>query len=528
MFEEALKHEFSFPPKFGQTTINYYMIGDALPPGFATQYRRRVQEYNTPWNLRVHCPNLTSVPVLKLQGRDPETEFNVYTVGSLKEPCGNFVGEASNRKQIVFCSLCKGACVLHKSKQIGPIDAAAFEGLTRGRDYQLCPGTRCNVVLELAEACNFLRCKMCGTGSCFICGEKTEHNSNHWSEGKPCPRWNQPGAKNAGFDDRPERRPLELRVEEFREHPADEAVFRNWAPQHWVTGDAMVLGVFRDQTAQVVHHHEGRGEMPPRWAVRLRALSTMMRENLVLYMMLATPARQGLTLEGNFSQLYTEYQDIMRRLSELPWAEVDQAMGARPRLATVRMRYQRALSRFIEETMVELTIDIRVRDHPTDNWWLATDWKVLTQARKDAESIVTNWHGSHASPHFIQDVTIISMKMVSNYVVYASHINGAMKVSRSVLSEMQSRHRDIMRGNGLMRMAELATYCKDLEMPNDYKEVTSRYVSRFAAVLAMLEHELQAEHEPQPKHERQVEVVAAIGIRVPLWMRGVLPDWLRR
>lgn len=43
-------------------------------------------------------------------------------------------------------------------------------------------------------------CRGCRAQYCSICGEAVLHKSDHWARGKPCPRYNQPGAENARFD----------------------------------------------------------------------------------------------------------------------------------------------------------------------------------------------------------------------------------------------------------------------------------------------------------------------------------------
>lgn len=83
-----------------------------------------------------------------------------------------------------------------------PIDTddAAFEGLKKGKDYQICPSERCGMKIQLSAACNEMSCP-CGTQFCYVCGEAVSDKSEHWTkEPDGCPRFNQPGAPNAHFD----------------------------------------------------------------------------------------------------------------------------------------------------------------------------------------------------------------------------------------------------------------------------------------------------------------------------------------
>lgn len=102
--------------------------------------------------------------------------------------CHSFVGEMIPRsnnmgQSITACRECqRPLCLLcggrfehnptDDSHRCVPIDTAdaAFEGLKRGKGYQICPSERCGMRIELSEACNAMRCH-CGTTLCYICGE---------------------------------------------------------------------------------------------------------------------------------------------------------------------------------------------------------------------------------------------------------------------------------------------------------------------------------------------------------------------
>lgn len=79
-------------------------------------------------------------------------------------------------------------------------DDDPFRGLVRGRDYQQCPKSSCQIKISLMDGCNFMRCKYCQTGFCFVCGEEVSHRSGHWKVGNPCPRFGFPGTARAIHD----------------------------------------------------------------------------------------------------------------------------------------------------------------------------------------------------------------------------------------------------------------------------------------------------------------------------------------
>lgn len=99
------------------------------------------------------------------------------------------------------CANCS-ASILSNQHECKPDDQSdPFEGLQRGRDYQSCP--TCGIKACLISGCNHVVCGgsgACSTNYCFVCGEEAADNSGHWGIGRPCPRYNQPGADNAVFD----------------------------------------------------------------------------------------------------------------------------------------------------------------------------------------------------------------------------------------------------------------------------------------------------------------------------------------
>lgn len=81
-FREALQHELSFPPRWGEDVIPVEPFLKLLPQGFAVRYAKKKIEYEMPLAKRLYCER-------RKQVGDPAIE-----TGS-GEICGNFLGVRS-------------------------------------------------------------------------------------------------------------------------------------------------------------------------------------------------------------------------------------------------------------------------------------------------------------------------------------------------------------------------------------------------------------------------------------------------
>lgn len=193
MFHDALKFEASYPVVFGPDIIlNPREFKEYFDDGkqFLEQWETKLREYDTPYKERSYCAKCEKF--LSVKPRDG-SRFNVR--------CTDCAG--------VTCSRCGANVTAHwMSHACAPQSSSdaetppAFEGLERGKDYQLCPNPKCGLPVELQAGCNQMTCASasCGTAFCFICGAKGEPHSGHWDYGKPCSRWNHPDAANAHYD----------------------------------------------------------------------------------------------------------------------------------------------------------------------------------------------------------------------------------------------------------------------------------------------------------------------------------------
>lgn len=262
LLERALANEFSYPAKWGKITIDYKNFLHLLPPGFQRDLRRRRVEYQTPVTQRIYC----------------RAQRQKVPEGTL-EQCGAFLGQKSSRPaqrrsggaKVKSCRACDDPSYIscaHCGGLLSPDDltppsglyigrsahrcatssndddAKAFEGLVKGEDYQVC--CSCGLRVQLMDGCNSLTClsHSCRAQFCAICGKPARHNSNHWQLGKPCPRWNKPNDKNAGFDVPPEIDPgldipADLRewLQARRWLQAEEAGWRERAWNHGLVRD---------------------------------------------------------------------------------------------------------------------------------------------------------------------------------------------------------------------------------------------------------------------------------------------------
>ncbi|KAK5745343.1 hypothetical protein LTR17_001504 [Elasticomyces elasticus] len=226
-FLDAIKHERSWPVRWGAATVSPLDFPGVFPKSLEVQWRARIEEYKVKRPYRVYCKHLIS-------DADGETRLTVVG-GDVQDQCladlttcGRFLGAMQLHQGGMHCEHCSGyackACgepisqtVMHACGAEAAAAAAAAElakmraellaGKCRGRDYQECP--TCTEPVLLIDGCNAMLC-VCFTHFCFICGIEAHHDLTHWREGG-CPRWNQPGAANAQHDT-----PADEAVDQFR------------------------------------------------------------------------------------------------------------------------------------------------------------------------------------------------------------------------------------------------------------------------------------------------------------------------
>ena len=77
-----------------------------------------------------------------------------------------------------ICSKCSKVLVKQECHDC-ELDAEddPFRGLIRGRDYQQCPKSSCQIKIALRDGCNHMRCSFCRTSFCFICGQEVSQSS---------------------------------------------------------------------------------------------------------------------------------------------------------------------------------------------------------------------------------------------------------------------------------------------------------------------------------------------------------------
>lgn len=254
--EAALKHEVSYPPSFGNVRIDYNQFLHLLPDGFQSQYRKKVAEYVTPVVKRVYC---------KIQ-RSKDSE------NSLMEECGVFLGVRHSTEfglryvcpqcpDFWTCSHCCQAFPKGTSHRCEPTE----ENTDEADDLKAlrCPNEDCRMPIEPKEACNALKCPSasCRLEFCNVCRQPAEHDSDHWKEGNPCPRFGKMGEDRAIFDPREdeaedEAEEIGIRQVEADAHPVPRVdvvniELANWRDRAWnaplVRDETFVLDVLRTE-----------------------------------------------------------------------------------------------------------------------------------------------------------------------------------------------------------------------------------------------------------------------------------------
>jgi hypothetical protein len=179
-FHNALQHEHHYPPTWGNVVLDLWTFWDLFDGIFLDAWRKKMQEYSAPVKSRLYCEHRSRVG---------------------KTVCGAYLGTKGPGS--VCCSLCRGltckkceartsdviSAATHRCREVSKEDP--FEKLTKGRDYQQCPG--CKKEIIQAEGCNHMVCiASCGTHFCFVCGQQVvARRSGHWQ--KDCPRFGVAG-----------------------------------------------------------------------------------------------------------------------------------------------------------------------------------------------------------------------------------------------------------------------------------------------------------------------------------------------
>ncbi|KAK4555037.1 hypothetical protein LTR86_007803 [Recurvomyces mirabilis] len=218
-FLAALQHEHAYPVKWGAIKLDPARLSRFLPEGLTVKWVFKVREYATPVKERIYCAHLRRTMAGSGFGKAlsvEEIEMAVDEERPMQE-CGNFLcarAPPTGARATVTCASCTGnTCGLcassffelpeqhHCTDLVDKEVLDAFEGMVKGRDYQLCP--ECSSPVELRDGCNHIFCEAgsCNAAFCFICGMAVKRREvEHWKKGMPCPRWNQPGAENAHHD----------------------------------------------------------------------------------------------------------------------------------------------------------------------------------------------------------------------------------------------------------------------------------------------------------------------------------------
>lgn len=203
LFEEALKNQIHFPPRWGLEEISFESFEDLFSDEFRREYREKIVEYNTPIPKRVYCQHKVFTGRDKSTGQ-AETDF-----------CNTFMGSVET-KSVSQCSGCSNwMCMECRDTTALPPPAAhtcdatksdsestASDSATQNKEWTECPNPDCGIKIALMDGCNAITCP-CSTEFCVLCGEIAGHDSDHWTEGKPCPRWGAVDAPNPMFDRRP-------------------------------------------------------------------------------------------------------------------------------------------------------------------------------------------------------------------------------------------------------------------------------------------------------------------------------------
>ncbi|KAK0262556.1 hypothetical protein LTR91_003859 [Friedmanniomyces endolithicus] len=199
MFTLAIEDEGNYPPRWAEHRLDVADVSSAISTSVQEQFKVKSKEWDVKPVDRMYC-----------QGRILKWAPGHRSEEILGRPYNRRTPEQARRpvRPVVMCDPAK----------VRPKDEEAiFVGLKRGKDYQICPSSRCGRKVELKDGCNHMHC-YCGAQFCYICGKEATASSGHWQT--TCPRYNQPDAQNALYDPHLDPR---LQREQPQQDPRDMA-----------------------------------------------------------------------------------------------------------------------------------------------------------------------------------------------------------------------------------------------------------------------------------------------------------------
>jgi hypothetical protein len=171
IFQKALDNELEYPAKWRGIALNpkdYYREG-VVSQSFIREYQEKQKEYHCPPARRVFCSwIITPAYQGKGKGKSNDHDCQTFLGENIRNP--DDVVRNGGNDTITMCRKCHrpsclacGECILHNTLRnphkcipLNAVDTegAAFEGLKRGKDYQICPSERCGRRLELSDGCS--------------------------------------------------------------------------------------------------------------------------------------------------------------------------------------------------------------------------------------------------------------------------------------------------------------------------------------------------------------------------------------
>jgi hypothetical protein len=136
------------------------------------------REWETPVPLRLYCTSCPTAMFIGSLSVDITNHTHMFgNCGSCFSDwcmkCGTqFVYNDQNVRYHV-----KGCTVAEAAKRVAASEAAMV-GLTRGVDWQICPG--CKGRVQHAGGCNHMTCETCRVHFCYVCGCRAAEGSGHW------------------------------------------------------------------------------------------------------------------------------------------------------------------------------------------------------------------------------------------------------------------------------------------------------------------------------------------------------------